>query len=62
LGFPKTLTVCWFAGTATGAIQISLDGKNWFDVEATPGAGCKSVPPARFVKLTASKGMYQVSY
>lgn len=62
LGFPKTLTVCWFAGTATGAIQISLDGKNWFDVEPTPGAGCKSVPPARFVKLTGSKGMYQVSY
>jgi hypothetical protein len=62
LGFPKTLTVCWFAGTATGAIQISLDGKNWFDVEPTAGAGCKSVPPARFVKLTGSKGMYQVSY
>ena len=62
LGFPKTLTVCWFAGTGTGAIQISLDGKNWFDVEPTTGAGCKSVPPARFVKLTASKGMYQVSY
>lgn len=62
LGFPKTLTVCWFAGSSTGAIQISLDGKNWFDVEATPSAGCKSVPPARFVKLTGSKGMYQVSY
>ena len=62
LGFPKTLTVCWFAGSGSGAIQISLDGKNWFDAEATPGTGCKAVPPAQFVKLTASKGMYQVSY
>jgi hypothetical protein len=64
LGFPKTLTVCWFAGTGTahGAIQISLDGKSWFDVEATAGKGCKVVPPARFVKLTANKGMYQASY
>lgn len=62
LGFPKTLTVCWFAGSAAGAIQISLDGRNWFDVEGTTGSGCKAVPPARFVKLTANKGMYQVSY
>lgn len=62
LGFPKTLTVCWFAGEGNGEIQISLDGKNWFDVEATPGSGCKAVPPASFVKLTGSKGMYQVSY
>ncbi|MGC1483468.1 MAG: hypothetical protein WA789_06735 [Candidatus Acidiferrum sp.] len=62
LGYPKTLTVCWFAGSAGGTIQISLDGKNWFDMEPTPGAGCKAVPPARFVKLTGSKGMYQVSY
>jgi len=31
-------------------------------VEPTPGTGCKAVPPARFVKLTGSKGMYQVSY
>ncbi|MFI5093295.1 MAG: hypothetical protein WCE50_19385 [Candidatus Acidiferrum sp.] len=62
LGYPKTLTVCWFAGSGGGEIQISLDGKNWFDVEATPGTGCKTVPPARFVKLTGSKGMYQVSY
>lgn len=62
LGFPKTLTVCWFAGEGNGKIQVSLDGKNWFDVEPTPGAGCKGVPPARFVKLTGSKGMYQVSY
>lgn len=62
LGYPKTLTVCWFEGSAGGTIQISLDGKNWFDVEPTPGSGCKAVPPARFVKLTGSKGMYQVSY
>ena len=62
LGFPKTLTVCWFAGDGSGKVQISLDGKNWFDVEDTTGAGCKAVPPARFVKLTGSKGMYQVSY
>jgi hypothetical protein len=64
LGFPKTLTVCWFAGTGTahGVIQISLDGKSWFDVEATAGKGCKAVPPARYVKLTANKGMYQASY
>jgi hypothetical protein len=62
LGYPKTLTVCWFAGNGNGTIQISLDGKNWFDVEPTPGTGCKAVPPARFVKLTGSKGMYQVSY
>lgn len=62
LGYPKTLTVCWFAGSSNGTIQISLDGKNWFDVEPTPGTGCKAVPPARFVKLTGSKGMYQVSY
>jgi hypothetical protein len=61
LGFPKTLTVCWFAGPS-GSIQISIDGKNWFDVDATVGASCKSVPPARFVKLTSTKGMYQVSY
>lgn len=62
LGFPKTLTVCWFAATGPGAIQISLDGKHWFDVEGTTGSGCKAVPPARFAKLTANKGMYQVSY
>lgn len=62
LGFPKTLTVCWFAGTRAGALQISVDGKNWFDVDKTIGSGCKSVPPARYVKLTANKGMYQVSY
>ena len=64
LGFPKTLTVCWFAGAGSGAsaIEISLDGKSWFDVELISGSGCKSVPPAQFVKLTANKGMYQVSY
>ena len=67
LGFPKALTVCWFSGTGAsgtgaGAIQISLDGKNWFDVEGTTGKGCKVVPPARFVKLTTNKGMYQASY
>ena len=61
LGFPKTLTVCWFAGPP-GAIQESIDGKNWFDVDATIGASCKSVPPARFVRLSATKGVYQVSY
>ncbi|HKV26063.1 MAG TPA: hypothetical protein VJN93_15825 [Candidatus Acidoferrum sp.] len=62
LGYPKTLTVCWFEGSSDGKIQISLDGKNWFDVEPTPASGCKAVPPARFVRLTGSKGMYQVSY
>jgi hypothetical protein len=62
LGYPKTLTVCWFAGEGSGKIQISLDGKNWFDVEDTPAAGCKSVPPARFVRLMGCRGMYQVSY
>ena len=67
LGFPKALTVCWFSGTGAsgtgaGTIQISLDGKNWFDVEGTTGKGCKVVPPARFVKLTAHTGMYQASY
>lgn len=62
LGFPKTMTVCWFPGASAGAIQISLDGKNWFDVEGTTGSGCKAVAPASFVKLTASKGIYQVSY
>lgn len=61
LGFPKTLTVCWFAGSP-GSVQISVDGKNWFDVDATIGSSCKSVPPARFVKVTSTKGMYQVSY
>ena len=62
LGFPKTLTVCWFVGHGNGGIQISLDGRSWFDVEATAGTGCKAVPPASYVKLTGSKGMYQVSY
>ena len=62
LGFPKTLTVCWFVGQGNGGIQISPDGKEWFDVEATSGRGCKAVPPASYVKLTGSKGMYQVSY
>ncbi|HKW55755.1 MAG TPA: hypothetical protein VJN42_00225 [Candidatus Acidoferrum sp.] len=62
LGYPKTLTVCWFAADGSGKIQLSLDGKSWFDVEPTPGAGCKAMPPARFVKLTANRGMYQVSY
>jgi hypothetical protein len=62
LGFPKTLTICWFSGGGPGSIQISIDGKNWFDAETTMGSGCKAVPPASFVKLTSAKGMYQVSY
>ncbi|HWZ44028.1 MAG TPA: hypothetical protein VNW97_11150 [Candidatus Saccharimonadales bacterium] len=62
LGFPKTLTVCWFTAASPGAIQISIDGKNWFDVDNTNGSGCRSVPPARFVKLTTAKGMFQASY
>lgn len=62
LGFPRTLTVCWFAASAPGSIQISIDGKNWFDIESAGGSSCRSVPPASFVKLTTAKGMYQVSY
>jgi hypothetical protein len=62
LGFPKSLTVCWFSGAGPGTVQISMDSKNWFDVEATIGSNCKAVPPAAFVKLTATKGVYQVSY
>lgn len=62
LGFPKTLTVCWFVGEGNGGIQISPDGENWFDVEATEGTSCKAVPPASYVKLNGSKGLYQVSY
>jgi hypothetical protein len=62
LGFPKTLTICWFTAATPGTIQISIDGTNWFDIEGVNGSGCRSVPPARFVKLTTAKGMFQASY
>ena len=46
----------------SGGMQISPDGKNWCNVEATEGSSCRAVPPASYVKLNGSKGLYQVSH